>query len=56
MKFPTDLDLYEGYREFDIPEPEEEEPLPTWGEIIRDPETWPIVAVIILTLILNFTW
>ena len=37
-------------------EEEEEEPLPTWGEIIRDPETWPIVAVIILTLILNFTW
>ena len=57
MKFPTDLDLYEGYREFDKPEPEEEEePLPTWGEIIRDPETWPIVGVIILFLILNFTW
>ena len=56
MKFPTDLDLYEEHREFDKPEPEEEEPLPTWGEIIRDPETWPIVGVIILFLILNFTW
>ena len=37
-------------------EEEEEEPLPTWEEILKDPETWPILAVIILFLILNFTW
>tara|TARA_B100001057_G_scaffold377655_1_gene382911 strand:- start:6146 stop:6364 length:219 start_codon:yes stop_codon:yes gene_type:complete len=70
-KFPTDLDLYEEYRDFDQPPsavddaaqammesatPEEEEELPTWGEIMRDSETWPILAVIVLTLILNFTW
>ena len=70
-KFPTDLDLYEEHRDFDQPPsavddaaqammesatPEEEEELPTWGEIMRDPETWPIVAVIVLTLILNFVW
>jgi len=55
MKTPTDLDLYEEYREFDEPELEEV-PLPTWGEIIRDPETWPPAIVLILTLILNFTW
>ena len=56
MKIPTDLDLYEEYREFDKPDPEEEEPLPTWREIMTDPETWPILAVIILFLILNFIW
>ena len=70
-KFPTDLDLYEEHRDFDQPpsavddaaqammesaNPKEEEELPTWGEIMRDPETWPIVAVIVLTLILNFVW
>ena len=53
VKIPTDLDLYD--RQFDVPEPEEE-PLPTWGEILRDPETWPIVGVIVLFLVLNFTW
>mgnify|MGYP004082352717 CR=1 FL=1 len=53
VKIPTDLDLYD--RQFDVPEVEEE-PLPTWGEILRDPETWPIVGVIVLFLVLNFTW
>ena len=53
MKIPTDLDLYD--RQFDIPEPEPE-PLPTWNEILRDPETWPIVGVIVLFLVLNFAW
>ena len=70
-KFPTDLDLYEEHRDFDqLPSavddaaqammesasPKEEEELPTWGEIMRDSDTWPILAVIVLTLILNFTW
>ena len=55
MKFPTDLDLYDEYREFDKPDIQEE-PLPTFREILHDPETWPIVGVIVLTLVLNFTW
>ena len=53
MKIPTDLDLYD--RQFDVPDPEQE-PLPTWNEILRDPETWPIVGVIVLFLVLNFAW
>ena len=52
MKIPTDLDLYD--RQFDVPDPEEA--LPTWNEILRDPETWPIVGVIVLFLVLNFAW
>tara|TARA_R100000231_G_scaffold113939_1_gene84663 strand:- start:310 stop:444 length:135 start_codon:yes stop_codon:yes gene_type:complete len=35
---------------------EEEEPLPTWEEILKDPETWPILGAIILCLALNFLW
>lgn len=53
MKIPTDLDLYD--RQFDKPEPEEE-PLPTWGEILEDPETKILACGIILFFILTFAW
>ena len=69
-KFPTDLDLYEEHRDFDQPPSAvddaaqammesasiDSEDLPTWGELLKDPETAIIVGVIILFLILNFTW
>ena len=35
---------------------EEEEPLPTWGEIIADPETKILVGAIILFLVLMIFW
>ena len=35
---------------------EEEEPLPTWGEILADPETKILVAAIILFLVLMIFW
>ena len=35
---------------------EEEEPLPTWGEILEDPETKILVCGIILFFILTFAW
>ncbi len=37
-------------------EEEEEEPLPTLEEIIKDPETWPILGVIVIFIILSFVW
>ena len=36
--------------------PEEEEPLPTWGEILADPETKILVGAIILFLVLMIFW
>ncbi len=35
---------------------DEEEPLPTWGEILKDPESRVLVGGILLFLILTFTW
>ena len=35
---------------------EEEEPLPTWGEILADPETKILVGAIILFLVLMIFW
>tara|TARA_Y100000592_G_C5452322_1_gene309421 strand:+ start:835 stop:981 length:147 start_codon:yes stop_codon:yes gene_type:complete len=35
---------------------EEEEPLPTWGEILEDPETKILACGIILFFILTFAW
>ena len=35
---------------------EEEEPLPTWGEILADTETRILVAAIILFLVLMIFW
>ena len=35
---------------------EEEEPLPTWGEILTDPETKVLVGAIILFLVLMIFW
>ena len=35
---------------------EEEEPLPTWGEILADTETRVLVAAIILFLVLMIFW
>tara|TARA_B100000927_G_scaffold117370_1_gene94910 strand:+ start:6380 stop:6526 length:147 start_codon:yes stop_codon:yes gene_type:complete len=35
---------------------EEEEPLPTWGEILEDPETKILACGIILFFILTFVW
>ena len=35
---------------------EEEEPLPTWGEILADPETKVLVGAIILFLVLMIFW
>ena len=35
---------------------EEEEPLPTWGEILADPETNILVGAIILFLVLMIFW
>ena len=35
---------------------EEEEPLPTWGEILADPETKVLVGAIVLFLVLMLFW
>ena len=35
---------------------EEEEPLPTWGEIIRDPESVLVLFSIILVVALMIFW
>ena len=35
---------------------EEEEPLPTWGEILADPESKVLVGAIILFLVLMIFW
>ena len=35
---------------------EEEEPLPTWGEILADPESKVLVSAIILFLVLMIFW
>ena len=35
---------------------EEEEPLPTWGEIIRDPESVLVLFSIILVVTLMIFW
>lgn len=35
---------------------EEEEPLPSWGEILADTETKVILGTVILFLVLTFTW
>ena len=35
---------------------EEEEPLPSWGEILSDTETKVILGTVILFLVLTFTW
>ena len=35
---------------------EEEEPLPTWGEILADPETKILVGAIIIFLVLMIFW
>jgi len=35
---------------------EEEEPLPTWKEILADTETKVILGTVILFLVLTFTW
>jgi len=35
---------------------EEEEPLPTWSEILEDPETKILACGIILFFILTFAW
>tara|TARA_B100001093_G_scaffold441586_1_gene442806 strand:+ start:679 stop:891 length:213 start_codon:yes stop_codon:yes gene_type:complete len=68
-KFPTDLDLYEEYREKDeLPSaaddaatammesatPEEEEI--NWDGVWKDPEAILILSVVVLFLILNFVW
>ena len=36
--------------------PEEEEPIPTWGEIIRDPESVLVLFSIILVVALMIFW
>ena len=69
MRFPTDLDLYEEYREKDeLPSaaddaaqammesmtPEEEEM--NWDGVWKEPETIVILSVVALFLILNFVW
>ena len=36
--------------------PEEEEPIPTWGEIIRDPESVLVIFSIILVVALMIFW
>tara|TARA_A100001011_G_scaffold382899_1_gene453410 strand:+ start:924 stop:1136 length:213 start_codon:yes stop_codon:yes gene_type:complete len=68
-KFPTDLDLYEEYREKDeLPSaaedaatammesatPEEEEI--DWDGVWKEPETILILSVVVLFLILTFVW
>ena len=67
MKIPTDLDLYEEYREEELPSaaddaatammesatPEEEM---NWDGVWKEPETLAIIATVIIFLILNFTW
>tara|TARA_B100001094_G_scaffold295956_1_gene317787 strand:- start:38681 stop:38887 length:207 start_codon:yes stop_codon:yes gene_type:complete len=68
MRFPTDLDLYEEYREKDeLPSaaddaatammesatPEEEM---NWDGVWKEPETIVIIVTVILFLILNFIW
>tara|TARA_E500000178_G_scaffold264368_1_gene261534 strand:+ start:4309 stop:4521 length:213 start_codon:yes stop_codon:yes gene_type:complete len=68
-KFPTDLDLYEEYREKDeLPSaaedaatammesatPEEEEI--DWDGVWKEPETILILSVVVLFLILTFGW
>ncbi len=35
---------------------EEEEPLPTWGEILKDPESVVLVCGIVLFLLLAIFW
>ena len=35
---------------------EEEEPLPTWGEIIRDPESVLVLSYLILVVALMIFW
>ena len=35
---------------------EEEEPLPTWGEIIRDPESVLVLSSLILVVALMIFW
>ena len=35
---------------------EEEEPLPTWGEILKDPESMAIVGGIVVFLLLAIFW
>ena len=35
---------------------EEEEPIPTWGEILADPESKVLVGAIILFLVLMIFW
>ena len=35
---------------------EEEEPLPTWGEILKDPESMVLVGGIVLFLLLSIFW
>ena len=35
---------------------EEEEPIPTWGEILADTETRVLVAAIILFIVLMLFW
>jgi len=42
-------------KQFDLFE-EEEETLPTWKEIIKDPETLVIIGAIVLFLILSLLW
>ena len=36
--------------------PEEEDPIPTWGEIIRDPESVLVLFSIILVVALMIFW
>ena len=36
--------------------PEEEEPIPTWGEILRDPESVLVLFSIILVVALMIFW
>ena len=36
--------------------PEEEEPIPSWGEIIRDPESVLVLFSIILVVALMIFW
>ena len=35
---------------------EEEEPLPTWGEIVRDPESMLVLSSLILVVALMIFW
>ena len=62
QKSLTELN-YDGDDELEGSEPEqlelfieEEEPLPTWGEILADTETRVLVAAIILFLVLMIFW